>query len=234
MIAGMRRYALALSAAALGAPVNARAQAPDCGTRTEAPWTIAWSPIIPLADPGRGGPVTPASLAAMPAAAPRVGLLWSAGTPATVAGEVDSSFLRLAFGHGAKSGAFRRPLDPGSSGATGACGLGWQPVGSHGAAVGHVLVQRGAESEGGTSAVLVDPYSIDPLVPVDSAAPNLARSTVLAEGAIGWRWGAWSAGVAVGFAAEQVNTDHARIAHLDHVSIPGLTLGVARRLPWQG
>ncbi|MEX0691478.1 MAG: hypothetical protein WD934_06395 [Gemmatimonadales bacterium] len=188
----------------------------------------AWSPLRPLADVMRAMPGVPAWPQVLDGHLTPVGLFWTAGNPAALAGILGT---RATLGTGSKweGGTYRRPLDPTSERVLSTGGWGWRPLGS-GAVIGRVEAgQRIAR--GATFSASEAPYRSDPLVVIDTTAPDMRRVTALLEGGIGWQFGGWEAGVAVGQAFVSSNSTGTGFPRLLRRNVPSASVGVSRRLP---
>lgn len=219
------------------APLALSAQTPASaeratGTGTSA-WFTAWSPLAPVADLTR----------ALPRGAPLPDLLrgrwsptrlaWAVGTPAALAFDVTGSYAELAVGLRGDAGAYRRPLDPDRVGVQQVSALGWRPLGARGGAAGRVVLDQEVDAVAGQGVVL-QPYASDPHVITDATDPRMRRLRMQVEGALGWRFGEWGAGLAIGVEVRDHTTRQASQARLAKVATPGLSLGVSRRLPLVG
>jgi hypothetical protein len=222
---------LAVAASSLAAQTGS----PNQGTlpSAEPAWATAWSPVLPLADLARGLPHAPALPLLLAAPAPRVGLLWTAGTPANLGRDVNDLRTRLSLAGSGENGDYRRPLDPVGSRAIRFEGAGWGPLGTRGAVIGRVSAGR-LDDDPSSPSVAAGPYGSSPFVLTDTTSPGLRRVVAQLEGGIGGRFGAWGAGLTVGVLVNRDNSQDARFSRLDQRSVPGVTAGVSRTVPLLG
>lgn len=219
-------------AAWLVAPLagQAAAQAARSGDPDVPDWMIAWSPLAPIADHQRALPRLGALPGLVRGLEPRVGLLWTTGSPAGLPREVADRRAELTAAVARDAGAYRRPLDPDDVSARRLSGLAWQPLGSRGASAGRVVLED-ATLGMGSFADALRPYGSNPLVPTDSSQPAMRRVGARLEGALGWQFGSWSAGLAAGFEVWDHRTRAARFARQGRASQQGGSIGVGRELP---
>lgn len=220
---------LALAARPLAGQVVARTE-PGLSTADPA-WLAAWSPLAPLAELPRTLPAAPQLPGLLVAPAPRVGLLWTAGTPAALGVEVTDRWARLAVARTGESGDYRRPLDAEASGALRFEGVGWGPVGEQGVVVGRLVAGR-LDLDAASPSDIALPYGSNPFVPTDTAVPTLRRVAIQIEGGIGWRFGPWTAGLTAGALVGDDHTVNSAFPRLVKRSVPGVAAGVSRALPF--
>jgi hypothetical protein len=217
---------LALAARSLAA------QSPVENLRAANPaWLTAWTPLAPLADLTRALPAAPQLPGLLVAPAPRVGLLWTAGTPAALGVEATDGGVQLSVARAAEGGAYRRPLDPEGAHTFRVEGLGWGPLGARGAVLGRVVAQQLDLDAASPSDIAVSSAS-DPFVPTDTVVPMLRRVSVQLEGGIGGQFGAWAVGLTLGALVEDDHTRNSSFPRLVKRSLPGVAAGIARALPF--
>ncbi|NIQ56839.1 MAG: hypothetical protein GWN71_42300, partial [Gammaproteobacteria bacterium] len=73
---------------------------------------------------------------------PRSGPLWTAGNPGALPFQVPARWSMLRLGGALDDGGYRRPMDPDDVGVVQFAGLGWERVGSAGAAIGRVVFDQ--------------------------------------------------------------------------------------------
>ena len=192
-------------------------------------WMTAWSPLARLGTWGREVPLAPPSLRLLDAPAPRVGQLWSAGTPAALAHEADDAWGEIRFRGGGDRGEYRRPLDARDHRAIQLSALRWQPLGERSGVAGRVVADETISDVGSLASYLVR-HSPDPFVFTDTTTPPMRHVRVRLESAYGWRAGPWAIGAGLGLEMSDDRTRKARAARLGRVSTPALSLGLLRVL----
>jgi hypothetical protein len=229
----VRRIPL-LALSVLGAS-TLRAQSPLAAQRPAdsglPAWMTAWSPLAPIADLARIIPRAAPLADLLGAPPPPVGLFWVAGTPAALGFEVTSRRGQMSAGLAGDDGSYRRPLDPTGASVTQLSGIGWQPVGDRGAAVGRVLLEQEILGSATESDALA-PFGSDPIVITDTTRPDMRRLGTQLEGALGWRFGPWGVGAGGGVRIEDHRTRGARFPRIGKATTPGVALGVSGALPW--
>ena len=194
-------------------------------------WLHAWSPLVRTGElpgfPPDAMSMLPGLLVAPPAP---VGALWTAGSPAFAATEIDGARADIAVRLGGSSGALRRPLDPQEVNGVAVSGLAWQPVGLRAHAIGRVMFDRETLDGGGTRASGFTPYSGSPLILVDSTSPEVSRTRAVLEGTMGWELGAWGAGIGVGYEARDVTAVRALVRRSGRLATTSGTFGVGRAI----
>lgn len=217
----------------LGAPGPAAAQSTDPLTPVRSPeapaWMTAWSPLSRLGTWEREVPSAPPSLRLLDAPAPRIGQLWSAGTPAALAHEADDAWGEIRFRTGGDEGEYRRPLDARDHRAIQMSALRWQPLGERSGVAGRVVADE-TISEVGSLATYLVRHSPDPFVVTDTTTPPMRHVRLRLETAYGWRLGPWGIGAGLGLEMSDDRTRKARAARLGRVSAPALSFGLLRVL----
>ena len=217
----------------LAVPGPTAAQSADPLTPLRSPqtpaWMTAWSPLARLETWAREVPSAPPSLRLLDAPAPRVGQLWSAGTPAALAHEAGDAWGEIRFRRGSDDGEYRRPLDARNHRAIQLSALRWQPLGERSGVAGRVVADE-TTSDVGSPAIYLVRHSPDPFVFTDTTTPPMRHVRVRVESAYGWRAGPWAIGGGLGLEMSDDRTRRARAARLGRVSAPGLSLGVLRVL----
>ncbi|MCY3705146.1 MAG: hypothetical protein OXH08_06515 [Gammaproteobacteria bacterium] len=193
----------------------------------------AWSPLARLGTWAREVPSAPPSLRLLDAPAPRVGQLWSTGTPAALAHEADDAWGEIRFRGGGDDGEYRRPLDARNHRALQLSALRWQPLGERSGVAGRVVADE-TTSDVGSPAIYLVRHSPDPFVFTDTTTPPMRHVQVRLESAYGWRTGPWAIGAGLGLEMSDDRTRKARAARLGRVSAPALSLGLLRVLSDSG
>jgi hypothetical protein len=208
---------LLAAAAVVGArPLAAQDPWPD--------WSTAWSALRPIELQARRLPFGTGLAERGLGLAPRIGLLWSGGNPAGFAQDVTESRSWLELARADRWGAYRRPLDADGISTWTLQGLGWRPLGS-GAVAGRIeFDSRRADVATGTDALL--PYGPDPFVLVDTTSPGRTSVHAVLEGAAGWRFGSWRAGLSLGVAMHRDHSLDTRFSRIGRSAMPGVMLGV--------
>ncbi|WP_419167054.1 DUF6850 family outer membrane beta-barrel protein [Candidatus Palauibacter sp.] len=218
-----------LGMAATGpAPVAGQAtEAAATTPRAEQPWLARWRPLEVLGDlprtlPGSESPFP--ALLAFPA--PRVGTLWTVGNPAALPFELEDRRTDFSISREARSGRYRRPLDPTEVTNVTLTGSGWRPLSERAAVIGRLVVQRTGLGDGSFSDQLM-PYATSPFAVFDTTGEAQTRTLVRVEGASGWRFGRLALGLALGYESQRTFTDDARVPRLNRTATPGATVGLA-------
>ena len=190
-------------------------------------WLTEWSPLKGISDLPRELPGAEVSLPALlTLPAPRVGMFWSAGNPGALAFETSDAYAQIRAAHKRFSGEYRRPLDAGNESHTGGSAAGWKTLGTGGAAIGRVVVER-LHRTGNAHADAVLPFSSNPFTVLDTLGDALASTVIRLEGAGGWRLGNLGVGLGVGFEGREVRTEASPVPRQDRVSASGLAAGLA-------
>jgi len=201
-------------------------------------WRDVWSPLgaiaqLPRAEPVRA--VEQPDLLREPHR--RVGLFWFAANPAALRNDVTENRAEFQAGLLDVHGGYRRPLDAGRELHRLASGYARGALGPNGAGVGRVVVDRSSLDEG-VFADVVRPYTTEPYAVLDTLGEPTAGTSLLVEGAGGWRLGPLSYGVALGHASSDVRTVESAVPRVMRLSTTGLTAGtvveVLRGRLWVG
>ena len=222
----------ALAAVYVGVAGSAAAQAQSygpAGAASAPPWLVQWSPLADHSDLRReplGSGLMPPRLLELPA--PKTGLFWTAGNPGAIPWEVVDRRAEFEAAVAGRSGAYRRPLEPGSRETLRLAAGGWRPLGGSGAGVGRVVVDRLELGDGSRSNV-ARPYGSNPLTVVDTAGDALEGLRTRLEGAGGWRLGRFGLGVSAGYAAHEIRTAAAAVPRLNRLAYSGATAGAVYR-----
>jgi len=158
---------------------------------------------------------------------PKIGLFWTGGNPGALRWDIDDQRNDILAVRAGQDGDYRRPLDPAAATVTRISGMGWQPLGSRGAAIGRVLFDRTIRDPSSASDVN-DSYSSSPFVVTDTSAAALRTSRARLEGAGGWRLGDWGLGVALGYDARTTTTVSSPFVRRNRAVSPAATVGVVR------
>jgi hypothetical protein len=234
-----RRLTLTL---ALACPVALRAQSTDDGERVTdagyAHWLTAWSPLAPIAEHPRSLVRLGAGPQLLVAPAPRVGLArfarHAAALPLEIRDTADGGRfeeLRLRAAHDA--GDYRRPLDAPAATVLQGAGLGWRTLGTRGAGIGRVVVDREAQGESPPTS-RVQPYTSSPFVVADTLDPEVSRARARLEGMAGWRVLGFGVGLAAGVDTREVRSIDTPLRRGSRATRQALGGGVSRALPWMG
>ena len=190
-------------------------------------WLSVWSPLGTTGDLPRhlpGEEVSLPFLLTKPAA--RVGMFWSAGNPAALSFENLDSYAQIRTTYDRRSGEYQRPLDAGTESRTGGEAVGWKSLGSGGAAIGRVLVER-LRRGNGAHETSVSPFSSNPFMVLDTLGDAMATTVVRLEGAGGWRLvGGLGIGVGLGFDGREVSTEASGVPRRYRASATGVTAGL--------
>jgi Family of unknown function (DUF6850) len=223
--------ALALTAATLvqaTSPAAAQTPASNASQGMTAPdWLARWSPLLSADQasvPAPGAMLDLPQLLELPG--PRIGMFWTGGNPAGLAGRVADQRSRFDLTDDAITGAYRRPLDAGDEHHATLSAVAWQPMGGESGVIGHVAVDRATLGAPVYSDV-ADPFTLSPLLVVDTASGAMSRTTARLEGAGGMRVGPLLLGASLAYQAQQSQTVASPVPHLDRVSMPGIILGAA-------
>ena len=212
--------ALALAAVATAAPLGAQSQSRD--------WTRAWSPLRPIIPILRQLPLATAVEDWKLGYSPRAGLFWTASNPAGITRDVSESRARLELSRDDAAGTYRRPLDPDGVTTWSLHGLGWRHLG-RGAVAGRItFADRHADFATGTD--VLSPYDPDPFVLVDTTSPGRGSTHASLEGANGWRFGGWYAGLSLGAELHRDRTENTRFSRIGRSSATGAAIGIGREI----
>ncbi|MFQ5691242.1 MAG: DUF6850 family outer membrane beta-barrel protein [Gemmatimonadota bacterium] len=227
----LRRAATLAGLAVLGAGAGHQclAQATDAlqspaGDRLPA-WTRNWSPLARVGDLPRtlpGGTVFP-SLLTLPA--PRVGIFWTAGNPAALPFELEDERVEFRAGGMGMSGDYFRPLDPGRVTSSSVQAFGWRRLGDRGAAIGRFVVSRPSLQDSAFADVL-DPYTSNPFLVLDTIGDPVRRLAARLEGATGWRFGRFALGLGLGYEGQETRTTVSPVPRVNRSAIPAVTGGI--------
>lgn len=227
VLTGLLFLALCAPALAQQSPTE---RVTDTGTPT---WMLAWSPLTTIADQPRGLPRAPELPGLLLRKEPDLGNLWSVGNPGALPFQIGQRWNQLRFAAAFDDGGYRRPMDPDDVDAIQFSGLGWERVGSAGAAIGRVAVDR--EQEGVLPfADPLEPHSSNPFVPADSSVSDMRRLRARFEGGLGWRFGDWGLGTTVGLEVRDHRADRTPLPRRGRISNGGVALGVVREVPIAG
>lgn len=200
---------------------------------SESRWLWSWSPLHGIQGIGPPAPGLPPLPRTLDFAAPRVGLFWTAGNPAALPDEIDSTYTLVAAHTSSTSGSYRRPLDAPSSSGSGVDLAAWGRVANgeryRSAGIGRASLSRDREDRGALSPSLA-PYGSSPFVTSDTNAPGLLRPRVTLEGAEGLALGRWRIGSSAGYDALENSSSHSAAAQVGRQSATAITLGASRRL----
>lgn len=215
----------------------AQAVGPVSGASLVAPepaWLSRWSALADLADLPRELPFADAALPRLVnVPAPRAGLLWSAGNPAGLPFEVDSSRVEFRILLSSAEGDYRRPLDAGAETRQEVAASGWRRVGQRGASIGRAAFQT-AEFDRAVFANVHSPFGTNPHVIVDTSGTALDRTAAALEGAIGWEIAGFGIGAALAYEAGDTRTVASPVPRSIIRSVTGVRVGVARPIGTHG
>jgi hypothetical protein len=145
-----------------------------------------------------------------------------------MAGDVNESRARLELGRDEAAGTYRRPLDPDGVTTWSLRGLGWRPLG-RGAVAGRITFDdRHADMATGTD--VLSPYDPDPFVLVDTTSPGRGSTHAVLEGATGWRFGGWYAGLSLGTELHRDRSEETRFSRIGRSSVTGGAIGIGREI----
>lgn len=210
------------------APVAMRAQGSAVDV-SDAPRLWKWTPLSPIADLGMPAPRQPGFPRLLDLPVPPLGVASISSNPARLPDEIDSAWTQLVLSSNGTGGSYHRPLDPGSVSSLSASLAGWRRIGTRGAAIGRVAIERDNVGDGSYSAFAV-PYGSSPFVPADTNRPAFGRTTVILEGGEGIALGEWLLGAALGYRGQADNSSHSTASEVGRASSSGLSLGAAREI----
>lgn len=189
-------------------------------------WEVAWSPLAPLA--GTLWLPRHATVPSMANGGRRLSPgLFQTGVPAGLALEFIAPRADFyAFVTRAR-GSYRRSFDADDVSIVGGGASAARPLGDLGAAVARVYVHQ---EDAGTVpfATVAQPFRSDPIVLIDTTSPTMRRVRARLEGAMGWRFGSWGVGAALGLETGDRRTVNARFPRLARTAAAGVTLSLAR------
>jgi hypothetical protein len=157
-------------------------------------------------------------------------MFWLAGNPAAAAWEAQDPRMKFELHLSGSTGDFRRPLDPARVVAPGFLGGGRRPLGTPRVAFGFVSFDQARLRPGSYNAVPF-PYGSDPFVPTDTSAPDMDFTRVRLAGGFGWILGRAAIGAAVGYDSRDHRSRHTGLPRVLRWVSPGVSLGLAARLP---
>ncbi|HEX4628782.1 MAG TPA: hypothetical protein VH137_08335 [Gemmatimonadales bacterium] len=192
-------------------------------------WMQSWSPLALQGDLPRRLPSASSALPLLLLPLPRVGLFWTAGNPAALPAEVADTYADFQLALARQDGAYRRPLDPGQSMLAQVSTLAWGRVGTAGAMIGRVVVDR-ETLDPGTQADVTDPYATSPFFVTDTFATAQRRTRARLEGAAGWELGRYALGGALGYETLDNATVQGGVARRSRRVVPALAIGATRSL----
>jgi hypothetical protein len=190
-------------------------------------WEGDPGPLAPVADLERTPPSAPEFPGLLTAPLPRAGLYWTAGNPAALPFEVWDRYTEVRAGVTDERGAYRRPLDPASTGGLAVSASGWRSIGA-GAVSGGILVERSSLDE--LAAGVGTPHAMSPHLFADTTTAALGRTAARLEGQGGWRVGDWGFGIALGFETWTTRTGVATVPRYQRGVLPAATAGLTRRV----
>jgi hypothetical protein len=193
-------------------------------------WFESWSPLRAITDLGRPPHRAPAPRG-IDVPTPALGAFLLAGAPGAIAPDlarIDSSRWGIVeITQTTERGAFRRPFDASQSTLRQVTGIGWQPVGQRGLAIGSFSLDQARLDESGLSSQVM-PYAASPFVLADSVTPSMDRARARVEGAIGLELGRWNIGVSAAVDARQDNSVSSPVRRTARLAIPAAAIGVER------
>jgi hypothetical protein len=192
-------------------------------------WLERWSPLQLQGDLPRRLPSASCALPLLLLPITRVGLFWTAGNPAALPGAVADPYADYRLAAGKQDGDYRRPLDPGQSALVRLSSLSWGRVGTAGAMIGRVVVDR-ETLDPGTQADVPEAYATSPFVVTDTFATPLRRTRVRLEGAAGWQLGRYALGGALGYETLDNTTITGGVDRSSRRVAPAFAIGAARSL----
>lgn len=214
-------------AALLILPSTSAAQASDASPFPE--WARDWRPLAPLAElplEFPGARTAPDLVLAPPR---RIGHLWTVGNPAGLRREVRESWTAFALGRDARSGEYRRPLDPAEQDVDRLRALSWTRLGDWGAAAGEL--DAGRDLRGPSSfADFFEPHRGTPFVVTDTGSFDMRHIFARLEGALGVELGEWGLGVSAGYEANEDRTRESPFLRAGQQEEYAATVGAVRSL----
>ncbi len=189
-------------------------------------WLTAWSPLDWDLDLTRR---LPAASLLIPGYRTHIGAFWTAGNPAALARDVDSSHTEFALAWSRQRGDYRRPLDPGGTRLVRLQGESWRSIQPRFSLIGRIVADR-EELDPGTASDETEPYSSSPFVTLDTSLAAVRRTRVRLEGAGGWQLGSWGLGLTLGLEDRDHQTNESGLTRRLHGATAGVVLGASRRL----
>lgn len=213
--------------AVLATPGSAAGQ--DASADPFPEWARHWRPLAPVAEIPREFPDAPSGADLVLAPAERIGHFWTVGNPAALRWEIEESWTAFAIDRDARSGGYRRPLDPEERDLDRLRALSWTRLGGRGAAAGEL--EAGRDLRGPSSfADFFEPHRGTPFVVTDSGSFDMRNIFARLEGALGVSLGEWGLGVAAGFEANEDRTRESPFVRFGTQTEFAATGGVLRRL----
>lgn len=192
-------------------------------------WMRSWSALGSRADLPRRLPGAGTATSAFLFGAPRLGSFWTAGNPAGLADGASDARSDFQGTMSRQSGDYRRPLDPGAARLLQVAAQSWKGFSPNFSLLGRVIFDQ-ERLDPGTRSDFTEAFPSSPFVSTDTSGGPLRRTRTVLEGAAGWRWGRWNAGITSGYEArDQLSTLSTIVRRVRSVT-PGLGLGVSRQL----
>lgn len=219
--------AWSIGLAAALAPPSVAAQSLGLNPAQDRPrWLTAWSPLDWDPDLTRR---LPSANLLIPGYRTRIGEFWTAGNPAALAREVDTSHTEFALAGSRQRGDYRRPLDPGGTELMQLRGESWRSLQPGFSLIGRVVADR-EELDPGTASDETEPYSSSPFVTLDTSQAAVRRTRVRLDGAGGWQLGSWGLGLGLGLENRDHQTNESGLTRRVRGTTAGVVLGASRRL----
>ena len=192
-------------------------------------WLTRWSVLAPRADLPRYLPSAATAIPVSLLSKTAIGLFWTAGNPAGLAGTIDSARTVFFAALARARGDFRRPLDPGGSDLKQLSATSWRQLDPRVALLGRVVFDQ-ERLDPGTQADETEPYPSSPFLTTDTSTTAVRRTRARLEGVAGWNLGAWSLGADLGYDVRENQTVEAGLSRRSRQTLSGAALGMARRL----
>ncbi len=216
----------------LPALLAAPAQAQSLGLSAEQglpAWLSSWSVLSPRADLPRRLPSSSTAIPISLLAATPIGLFWTAGNPAGLAGSVDGARSDVLIGAGNTRGSFRRPLEPGGKDLRQISLTSWLPLDRRVSMLGRIVLDQEGFSPG-AQADETEPYPTSPFVTSDTSTTPSRRIRTQLEGVAAWSFGDWALGADLAYDARENRTTAAGFVRYTRQTMPGLAIGVTKLL----
>lgn len=213
---------------ALASPV--RAQSLGLSPDHQLPsWLTRWSVLAPRADLPRWNPSASTAVPVSLLAKTPIGLFWTGGNPAGLAGSVDSARTDIMAAMGRTRGDFRRPLEPSGMNLSRLSATSWRPFDRRLTMLGSVVLDQERLDQGSQSDE-TEPYPTSPFVTTDTSTAPIRRTRARLEGVAGWTLGNWGLGIAVGYDTRDNQTIKGGVVRRFRQTMPGVGVGATRRV----
>jgi hypothetical protein len=158
-----------------------------------------------------------------------IGLFWTGGNPAGLAGSVDSARTDIMAAAARTRGDFRRPLEPSGTNLSRLSATSWRPFDRRLTMLGSVVLDQ-ERLDLGSQSDETESYPTSPFVTTDTSTSPVRRTRARLEGVAGWTLGNWGLGIAVGYDTRDNQTIKGGVVRRFRQTMPGVGVGATRRV----